>query len=71
MRRWQQLHGPADRTINVVAGANFWGDIAAQLGGGGVKVISIVTDSSPPADRNLAFPTITRRLLGRGTASAA
>ena len=34
--------------INVVAGENFWGSIAAQLGGSGVSVRSVVTD--PNAD---------------------
>lgn len=34
--------------INVVAGENFWGSIASQLGGSKVKVTSIVTD--PNAD---------------------
>jgi len=43
--------GPAGTTpgvINVVAGENFWGSIAAQLGGPGVSVHSVVTD--PNAD---------------------
>ena len=43
--------GPAGATpgvINVVAGENFWGSIAAQLGGPGVSVHSVVTD--PNAD---------------------
>jgi zinc/manganese transport system substrate-binding protein len=35
-------------TINVVAGENFWGSIAAQLGGSKVNVHSVVTD--PNAD---------------------
>ena len=35
-------------TINVVAGENFWGSIADQLGGSKVKVHSVVTD--PNAD---------------------
>src|SRR3979409_441397 len=34
--------------INVVAGENFWGSIAAQLGGSKVSVHSVVTD--PNAD---------------------
>ena len=34
--------------INVVAGENFWGSIAAQLGGSAVSVRSVVTD--PNAD---------------------
>ncbi len=37
-----------DTTINVVAGENFWGSLATQLGGSHVKVTSIVTD--PNAD---------------------
>jgi zinc/manganese transport system substrate-binding protein len=43
--------GPAGATpgvINVVAGENFWGSIAAQLGGSKVSVRSVVTD--PNAD---------------------
>jgi zinc/manganese transport system substrate-binding protein len=35
-------------TINVVAGENFWGSIASQLGGSRVRVQSVVTD--PNAD---------------------
>lgn len=35
-------------TVNVVAGENFWGSIAAQLGGSHASVTSIVTD--PNAD---------------------
>src|SRR5437764_15048631 len=35
-------------TVNVVAGENFWGSIAAQLGGSKVTVQSVVTD--PNAD---------------------
>lgn len=38
----------SDRAIQVVAGENFWGSIAAQLGGSHVSVTSIVTD--PNAD---------------------
>jgi zinc/manganese transport system substrate-binding protein len=38
----------SDGVIQVVAAENFWGNIAAQLGGTHVKVISIVTD--PNAD---------------------
>lgn len=36
------------KTINVVAGENFWGSLAAQLGGSKVHVTSIVSD--PNAD---------------------
>jgi len=39
---------PASAVINVVAGENFWGSIAAQLGGSRVSVHSVVTD--PNAD---------------------
>ena len=38
----------SDGVIQVVAAENFWGSIAAQLGGTHVNVISIVTD--PNAD---------------------
>jgi zinc/manganese transport system substrate-binding protein len=38
-------------TVQVVAGENFWGDIASQLGGQQVKVTSIITD--PTADPHL------------------
>jgi zinc/manganese transport system substrate-binding protein len=38
----------SNRAIQVVAGENFWGSIAAQLGGSHVSVTSIVTD--PNAD---------------------
>jgi zinc/manganese transport system substrate-binding protein len=34
----------SDRTLQVVAGQNFWGSIAAQLGGSHVSVTSIVTN---------------------------
>jgi zinc/manganese transport system substrate-binding protein len=37
--------------VNVVAAENFWGDIAAQLGGSHVHVISIITD--PNTDPHL------------------
>ena len=39
---------PPGGIINVVAGENFWGSIAAQLGGSKAKVHSVVTD--PNAD---------------------
>jgi zinc/manganese transport system substrate-binding protein len=39
---------PSSGTINVVAGENFWGSIATQLGGSKVNVHSVVTD--PNAD---------------------
>ena len=40
--------GQDSRTLQVIAGENFWGSIAAQLGGAHVSVTSIVTD--PNAD---------------------
>jgi zinc/manganese transport system substrate-binding protein len=40
--------GSSSGTINVVAGENFWGSVATQLGGSKVHVTSIVTD--PNAD---------------------
>ncbi|MFK0292654.1 metal ABC transporter solute-binding protein, Zn/Mn family [Streptomyces sp. NPDC090442] len=36
--------GGSGRTIEVVAGENFWGSIATQLGGSHVKVTSIITN---------------------------
>jgi zinc/manganese transport system substrate-binding protein len=52
---------PAPRVLNVVAAENFWGSLAAQLGGRLVRVTSIVTDpnadpheyESSPADARL------------------
>jgi zinc/manganese transport system substrate-binding protein len=41
-------NGAGGGTINVVAGENFWGSIATQLGGSHVAVTSVVTD--PNAD---------------------
>ncbi len=44
--------GPAaSATVSVVAGENFWGDIANQLGGSHVHVTSIISD--PSADPHL------------------
>ncbi|WP_446042128.1 metal ABC transporter solute-binding protein, Zn/Mn family [Streptomyces sp. SID1121] len=43
------------RTIQVVAAENFWGSVAAQLGGGHVKVTSII--NSPDADPHDYEPT--------------
>ena len=40
--------GPTPGVLNVVAGENFWGSIAVQLGGSKVSVQSVVTD--PNAD---------------------
>src|SRR5256886_596188 len=36
--------GSADGALEVIAGENFWGNIAAQLGGSHVSVTSIVTN---------------------------
>ncbi len=52
-------------TINVVAGENFWGSIATQLGGSHVAVTSVVTD--PNADPHL-YPSNLQ--TGRAFASA-
>jgi zinc/manganese transport system substrate-binding protein len=38
--------GVSTHTLQVIAGENFWGSIAAQLGGSHVSVTSIVTDPS-------------------------
>jgi zinc/manganese transport system substrate-binding protein len=46
---------PSSRTINVVAAENFWGSIAAQLGGKQVKVTNII--NSPDADPHDYEPT--------------
>ncbi|UWE10368.1 metal ABC transporter solute-binding protein, Zn/Mn family [Actinacidiphila bryophytorum] len=43
------------RTIQVVAAENFWGSIASQLGGGHVKVTSII--NNPDADPHDYEPT--------------
>ena len=40
--------GPQGSTLQVIAGENFWGSIAAQLGGNKVNVTSVVTN--PNAD---------------------
>ncbi|GGX42440.1 metal ABC transporter solute-binding protein, Zn/Mn family [Streptomyces noursei] len=47
--------GGSGKTIQVVAGENFWGSIAAQLGGGHVKVTSIITN--PDTDPHDYEPT--------------
>ncbi len=47
--------GGGSRTIQVVAAENFWGSIAAQLGGSHVKVTSII--DSPDADPHDYEPT--------------
>src|SRR5437773_1979878 len=38
-------------TVRIVAGENFWGDIAKQIGGSNVSVTSIISD--PSADPHL------------------
>ena len=38
--------GGAPQGVIVVAGENFWGDIASQIGGSRVKVTSIISDPS-------------------------
>jgi len=55
----------ASRTIQVVAAENFWGSIAAQLGGSHVKVTSII--DNPNADPHDYEPTAAD---GRAIASA-
>jgi len=59
------MGGASGGTINVVAGENFWGSIAAQLGGSHVAVTSILTD--PNADPHL-YPSNLQ--TGRAFASA-
>src|SRR4051812_33911397 len=51
--------------VNVVAAENFWGSLAAQLGGAHVKVISII--NSPDADPHDYEPTA---VDGRAVAGA-
>ncbi|HUJ07038.1 MAG TPA: zinc ABC transporter substrate-binding protein [Streptosporangiaceae bacterium] len=53
-------HGPLEapggrRVIQVVAAENFWGSIAAQLGGSHVRVVSIITN--PSTDPHSYEPT--------------
>ncbi len=43
--------GSSGARLDVVAGENFWGDIAAQIGGARVRVTSLIT--SPSADPHL------------------
>ena len=47
--------GSADKTVEVVAAENFWGSIAAQVGGSHVHVTSIIQD--PNADPHSYEPT--------------
>jgi zinc/manganese transport system substrate-binding protein len=49
------MRSPASGPLNVVAGENTWGDIAAQIGGDRAKVTSIV--SAPGVDPHLYEPT--------------
>ena len=50
--RVRQFAAPGDSgVVRVVAGENFWGNIAAQIGGRHVRVTSILT--SPTADPHL------------------
>lgn len=46
---------PSEKVIRVVAAENFWGSVAAQLGGGHVKVTSII--DNPDADPHDYEPT--------------
>jgi len=47
--------GGGDRVVQVVAAENFWGSIAAQLGGSHVHVVSIITN--PNTDPHSYEPT--------------
>jgi zinc/manganese transport system substrate-binding protein len=47
--------GSSGKTIQVVAAENFWGSIAAQIGGSHVKVASIITN--PDTDPHAYEPT--------------
>jgi P-type Mg2+ transporter len=49
--RWPGLAPAAPGVVKVVAGENFWGNIAAQIGGRHVRVTSIL--ASPAADPRL------------------
>ena len=42
---------PAERSVDVVAAENFWGDITKQIGGNNVHVTSVISD--PSADPHL------------------
>jgi zinc/manganese transport system substrate-binding protein len=50
--------------INVVAAENFWGSIAAQLGGAKVHVISIVSDPNTDPHEYESSPADARELAG-------
>lgn len=56
---WSQT---STKTVNVVAAENFYGDIAKQIGGSGVKVTSIL--SNPDQDPHLfeASPSVARNV---------
>jgi zinc/manganese transport system substrate-binding protein len=49
-----QAGRPVNGRITVIAGENFWGNLAAQIGGGHVAVTSLI--SSPDADPHLFEP---------------
>src|ERR671934_547478 len=46
---------PSDKALRVVAAENFWGSIAAQLGGTKTEVVSVIT--SPATDPHDYEPT--------------
>lgn len=58
---WSQT---TTKTVNIVAAENFYGDIAKQIGGSGVKVTSIL--SNPDQDPHLfeASPSVARNVSG-------
>ncbi|MDQ2725619.1 MAG: zinc ABC transporter substrate-binding protein, partial [Actinomycetota bacterium] len=58
--------GGAPKTIEVVAAENFWGNLAAQVGGSHVQVTSLISD--PNADPHSYEPTASD---GRDVAMAA
>jgi zinc/manganese transport system substrate-binding protein len=60
--------GPGTRVVTVVAAENFWGSLAAQLGGAHVKVASII--DNPDADPHDYEPTAAdaRAMAGAGIA---
>jgi hypothetical protein len=53
--------GTGGRTVRVVAAENFWGSLAAQLGGGHATVRSII--DNPDADPHDYEPTVADALL--------
>src|SRR5260370_8254381 len=52
--------GPGSGTLQVIAGENFWGSIAAQLGGSHVSVTSIVTNPNTDPHEYESSPTYAR-----------